>query len=261
MKYLIYLFVACTLVSCGAGKKVTKPAPTPPVVEETPAKEEETAGTILSKLNTIDFKTFSGKVDVDFDDGKGNGKSVTAKLVMKKDEAIWLSAGLLGFEGVRALITKDSVKILNKLQKEYTATSLSYLQDKIGLPIDFTTLQNLLIGNIIFVNKDNASFTKENNNYAVTTQDKNFKNLIKILLPGYLPSTSQLTDLDSTQNRNALLSYSNYINTAGRSFSTIRNIAVNYKSNIKIKLDFRSYDFDGSVSIPFSIPSGYTTKQ
>ncbi|MCH5683757.1 DUF4292 domain-containing protein [Niabella sp. W65] len=46
--------------------------------------ENEGPSVVISKLNTIDFKTFSGKVDVDFDDGKGNGKSVTAKLVIKK---------------------------------------------------------------------------------------------------------------------------------------------------------------------------------
>lgn len=258
MKKVLFIITVVVLASCSASKKTVKP---PPVVDTAAAPEtEETAASVLSKVNDIDFKTFSGKVDVDFDDGKGNGKSVSAKLVMKKDEAIWLSAGLLGFEGVRALITKDSVKILNKLQKEYIATSLVYLQDKIGLPVDFTTLQNLLIGNAIFVNKDNASFTKEGANYIVSSQDANFKNLLTVLMPGYLPSESKLSDVDPSKNRSAQLAYNNYTNVAGRNFSTRRDIGVNYKSNITIKLDFRSYEFDGQVSMPFSVPSGYTQK-
>lgn len=259
MKKLLFIVTVVALTSCSASKKARKQ---PPVVDTaaTTAVEEETAASVLSKVNEIDFKTFSGKVDVDFDDGKGNGKSVSAKLVMKKDEAIWLSAGILGFEGVRALVTKDSVKILNKLQKEYIATSLAYLQDKIGLPVDFTTLQNLLIGNTVFVNKDDASFTKEGTNYIVTSQDAHFKNLLTVLMPGYLPSVSKLSDADPSKNRSALLTYNNYTNVAGRNFSTRRDIAVNYKTNITIKLDFRSYEFDGQVSTPFSVPSGYTQK-
>ncbi|GAB3421352.1 DUF4292 domain-containing protein [Niabella aquatica] len=259
MKKILFIAVVAVLASCSASKKTVK---RPPVVDTTSAldKEEETAASVLSKMNYIDFKTFSGKVDVDFDDGKGNGKSVNAKLVIKKDEAIWLSAGLLGFEGVRALITKDSVKILNKLQKEYIATSLAYLQDKIGLPVDFATLQNLLIGNVVFVNKDNASLTKEGTDYLVTSQDANFKNLLTVLMPGYLPSVSRLSDVDPSTNRSAQLAYSNYTSVAGRNFSTRRDINVSYKTNITIKLNFRSYEFDGQVSTPFSVPSGYTQK-
>jgi len=260
MKKILFIITVVVLASCSASKKAKKQPP--PAVDTTtpPTVEEETAASVLSKVNSIDFKTFSGKVDVDFDDGKGNGRSVNAKLVMKKDEAIWLSAGLLGFEGVRALITKDSVKILNKLQKEYIATSLAYLQDKIGLPVDFTTLQDLLIGNAIFVNKENASFTKEGTNYIVTSQDANFKNLLTVLMPGYLPSASNLSDVDPSKNRSAQLAYNNYTNVAGRNFSTRREIGVNYKTNVTIKLDFRSYEFDGQVSTPFSVPSGYTKK-
>ncbi|WP_114791644.1 DUF4292 domain-containing protein [Niabella yanshanensis] len=262
MKQLVLIIAVAALASCGASKKAAK---TPSVDTSQPPPvatvENEGPSVVLSRLNKIDFKTFSGKVDVDFDDGKGNGKSVSAKLVIKKDEAIWMSAGLLGFEGVRALITKDSVKILNKLQKEYIASSLSYIQEKIGLPVDFATLQDLLIGNAIFVNQDNASLTREGSGYVITTQDENFKNLLTVLLPGYLPAASKLSDVDAAKNRSAELAYNNYKQVAGRNFSTSRDIRVNYKSNITIKLNFQSHDFDGEVAVPFSVPSGYKTKQ
>jgi hypothetical protein len=47
---------------------------------------------------------------------------------MKKDSLIWISVnGALGIEGMRVLIDKDSVRILNKLDKEYQVRSLEYL--------------------------------------------------------------------------------------------------------------------------------------
>jgi hypothetical protein len=52
--------------------------------------------------------------------GSGDGKNydVNATMRMYKDSAIWLSANaVLGIEAMRVLITKDSVKLLNKLDK------------------------------------------------------------------------------------------------------------------------------------------------
>ncbi|MFT4092980.1 MAG: DUF4292 domain-containing protein [Niabella sp.] len=260
-KLLFALTVVVLLASCNAAKKAAK-TPVPGTADTSVANvEEEGPSTVIARLNNVDFKTFSGKVNVDYDDGKGNGKSVNVKLVMKKDEVIWMSAGLLGFEGVRAMITKDSVKVLDKLHKQYTATSLAYIQDKIGLPVNFNTLQDLLIGNAVFVDKDNASLTKQENNYVIATQEGNFKNLLTVVMPGYLPSESKLDDVDASKNRSAQLNYSDYKSANGRSFSTLRNINVKYKDNITIKLNFISYDFDGEVSTPFSVPSGYKTKQ
>ncbi len=257
MKKILSFIIIAVMASCGAGKKAAK---TPQPTDVPPPAEAETAATVLSKLNRVDFRTFSGKVDVDFDDGKGNGRSVSAKLVMKKDEAIWLSAGLLGFEGVRALITKDSVKILNKLQKEYTAASLQYIREKIGLPVDFSTLENLLIGNAVFVNAEGAELEKDGDRYLIKSEDEHFKNLLTILMPGYLPSRIQLSDVNPAEPRNAELSYGNYLSVAGRNFSTLRDIVVNHKNKITIRLDFKSHDFNGEVSMPFSIPTGYKTK-
>lgn len=261
MKNLLLIVTLIALAACNAAKKAaTKP---PPVVDTTTAspKAKETPADIVSNLNHIDFKTFSGRVDIDYDDDKGNGVNANAKLVMIKDKAIWLSAGKLGFEGVRALITPDSVKIINKLKKEYIAQSLAYIQEKIGLPVDFNTLQDLLIGNAVFISKDNATFTQNGSNYLLSTQDAHFKNLLTVLMPGYLPTLSNLTDADSTKNRDAQLSYGDYKNAAGRNFPNARSINVNYKGKKIIKLNFRSADFDGDVSTPFSVPSGYETKQ
>lgn len=259
MNKLFYALITVFIVSCSTAKKL----PTvPPVVKDTASivEKAETPAMVIENLNHIDFKTFSGKADVDFDDGKGGSRSVSAKLIMKKDEVIWLSAGLMGFEGIRVMITKDSVKVLNKLQKEYTASSLAYLQEKIGLPLDFAMLQDLLIGNAVFVNKESATMEKEATKYNLTTEDKKFKNLLTVLISGYLLSESRLSDLDPAQKRSATLLYNDYRSVSGRNFSALRDIKVNYKTNISIKLNYRSADFDGEVTTPFSIPTGYTTK-
>lgn len=257
MKYITIIFFSVLMISCSSARKAKKTTtPVDVSTNNTTPAAAETAETVIAKMNKIDFSTFSGKVDVDYADGKNN-RSVNVKLNMKKDEAIWLSAGLLGIEGVRVFITKDSVKILNKLNKEYIATSLGYVQEKIGLPVDFATLQDLLIGNAVFVNANNSTLEKSTSAYTITSQDDHFKNLLTLLLPGYLPSVSQLTDVDASKNRSAQLQYSNYKNVDGKNFPASRNIKVNYKNNVQVNMDFGSYIFNGDVSMPFSVPGNY----
>ena len=61
-------------------------------------------------------------------------------------------------EAFRLLITPDSVKILDKLKKVVRLRSVSYLQDEVHLPVDFQTLQDLLLGNPIFLDTTHIAF-------------------------------------------------------------------------------------------------------
>ena len=123
---LLVALTACLMASCRStrniqtaiAKKDTVVAPvvTAPVVP----KEDSTAfiNDALSKMNgqKIDFKTFSAKVDVDYKGGDGKKYNVNANMRMYKDSVIWISVtAIFGIEGLRAYITKDSVKILNAL--------------------------------------------------------------------------------------------------------------------------------------------------
>src|SRR6187402_1465122 len=66
--------------------------------------------------NYIDFKTFSAKIKVDYEDNKGKQPDVTAIVRIVKDSAIWISltATFLNIEVYRVLIKKDSVILINK---------------------------------------------------------------------------------------------------------------------------------------------------
>jgi len=85
----------------------------------------DTYHTILA--NQINYTTFSAKMNVDYVDADDKKYNVNANLRMYRDSAIWISVNaVFGIEGLRALITKDSVKILDKQNKVYTARSIEY---------------------------------------------------------------------------------------------------------------------------------------
>ena len=83
-----------------------------------------------------------------YEGSDGKDYEFNAFIRLQKDKMIWISINaLLGIEAFRAIITPDSVKVLNKLDKVYQLKSVSYLQEMSHLPFDFNTLQSIVLGN------------------------------------------------------------------------------------------------------------------
>jgi Domain of unknown function (DUF4292) len=206
----------------------------------------------------IDFITFSAKVDVDYEDGDGKKYNVTAHLRMYKDSVIWISiTAILGIEGLRAYITNDSVKLLDKQNKIYTARSMAYLQEVSDLPLDLSSLQDLLLGNPVFFDSNIVSYSRSGNTISLLNSGDFFKNLLTIGEQDKLVQSSKLDDLDELRNRTCYLTYDDYENKKGINFSTRRSISVAEKKKLDIKLNFKQYDFNETLSFPFSIPKNY----
>jgi Domain of unknown function (DUF4292) len=209
------------------------------------------------KAQKIAFTTFSAKIDVDYVGGDGKKENANANLRMYKDSAIWIAVtGLFGIEGLRAYITKDSIRIINKLDKIYTGRSVAYVQEVTGLPLDLRSLQELLIGNPVFLDSNIVSYTRSANTVSLLSISEGFKNLIT-LTEGVLHH-SKLDDIDINRNRTCDLSYDNYEDKKGVNFSSKRRITVSEKSKLDIKLDFKSYNFNETLSFPFNVPKNYT---
>lgn len=206
----------------------------------------------------INFNTFSAKIDVDYVGGNGKKENVNVKLQMQKDSIIWISVtGLFGIEGLRGVITKDSVKLINKLDKIYTVRSVAYLQEVTGLPLDLPILQNLLIGNPVFIADEKNTVTQTAGQLLLLSIGDSFKNLLTLANDNYQLLHSKLDDIDVNRNRTCDLSYDNYENKKGVNFSTKRRITVSEKSKLDIRLDFKSYTFNETLSFPFSVPRSY----
>jgi hypothetical protein len=74
--------------------------------------------------------------------------SIAGSMRMKKDSAIYISiAPILGIEIARAIITPDSVKLVNRLESTYYMGDLRILSNMFNADVDFFMLQALLSGN------------------------------------------------------------------------------------------------------------------
>ncbi len=254
------------LASCRSTRKIQTAINKRDTVVTVPAdvsKKNDTLEMIRTTLarldsNRINFTTFSAKVKVDYTGGDGKSNDVNANVRMYRDSIIWININaVLGIDVMRVMITKDSVKLMDKLNKTYTARSVDYLQEVTALPLDLRTVQDLLLGNALYIDSNIVSYSLRNDRVTLLSLGKYFKNLLTLKAPENLVLHSKLDDADITRNRTAELLYEEYENKKGFPFATKRKITVAEKKKLEIKLDYKQYDFNGEVSFPFSVPKNY----
>lgn len=223
-----------------------------------PAEEALSA---LNK-NKIDFKTFSSKAKVQYEDHNGKQPDFNAFIRLQKDSIIWvsISSTFLGIEAFRILITPDTLIILNKLNKTVEYHPFSYIESFAKIPMDFKLLQNILIGNPVYVGDSIVSYKETENHILIGTVGNYFKNLIMLSTGKNHLERIKLDDIDMNQNRTAALLYGDYENNGDFDFATSREINVSEKSKVDVSIQFKQYEFNKELSFPFSIPRNYKTK-
>jgi cell division protein FtsL len=218
----------------------------------------------MSRLQShyIDYKTFNAKIKVEYEDTKGKQPDITAIVRIMKDSAIWvsLSATIFNVEVYRMLITKDSVILMNTRDKEVQYRSLDYLQEVTEIPFDYKTIQELLIGNPVFLDSTVIGFKKADFKILISTMGSFFKHLITLSAVTNLILHSKLDDVNVTRNRTADITYDDYENKNGVDFSTYREITVSEKNRLDIRLKYKQYEFNKELSVSFKVPKNYKRK-
>lgn len=207
----------------------------------------------------VDYKTFSAKIKVEFEDSKGKQPNITAYVRILKDSLIWISgyATVFNIEAFRVLIDKDSVFVLDKINKEVKLRSMDYLQEVTEIPFDLNTLQDLFVGNPIFLEDSVLSYKETESRIMLATLGIHFKHLLTLNKDDHLLIHSKLDDVNLARNRTADITYGEYENNNGLAFSTSREITVSEKNKLDIKLKFKQYEFNKDLSISFNIPANF----
>ncbi len=269
---LIIILLAIAIFSCKTVKKtqtiqeaITKKDTAQTIVIKESPKVDSAAivKDILSKVvrSKIDFNTFNAKIKVDYE-GPEKSDNYTAYLSMKKDSIILIKikGSFLGISavGLEAKIRKDSVTVVQMVgQKSVTHRSISYLQEMTQIPFDFATLQDLLIGNPVFIDNNVVSYKASANQLLVLMVGGLFKHLLTLDNTAYSIQHSKLDDVDLQRNRTGDITFSEYRPMGPYQFSTYRKISVAEKSKLDISLDFKEYSLNEPLKYNFDIPKNY----
>ncbi|WP_026751249.1 DUF4292 domain-containing protein [Sediminibacterium sp. C3] len=275
MKYLKILLLITIAASCKTVKKVAtiqeaidkKDTTQTVVITETPKVDSAAiVRNIMEKVvtNNIQFKTFNAKIKVDYESAE-NSDSYTGYLSIAKDSLIYIRirGSFLGIsaEGLQVKITKDSVVLVKKVGEKYVQyRTIDYLKEATQIPFDFSTLQDLLIGNPVFMTNNIVSYRDGPTTLSVLMVGEIFKHLISLSNEDFKVVHSKLDDVDIQRNRTCAISFSNYQPMGTYQFATQRKIVVAEKSKLDINLDFKEFSLNEPLKYAFEIPKNYKRK-
>jgi hypothetical protein len=258
------LILIAWLASCRSSRQITtvvaKKDSAVVVINPAESDSAKSVRATLAKIKDkqITFTTFSSKVKVDYHDDKNRSFDFNAFVRMKKDSAIWISIiAALNIEAFRVMITPDSLVIMDKLNKTVQKKTLSYLQEITKVPFDYHTLEDLIIGNPIYLDKTIVAYADQGEKLSLSTVGEAFKHILTVSKNDLNVLFSKLDDVDVTRSRTANLAYAEYKMSGPWFFPEVRNISLSEKTRLDVILDFKQVEFEKPLTFPFSIPKNY----
>lgn len=248
-KLFILLSAILLLASCYASKKIN-----------VGTIDRNNPEALMKSLitNQINVQWLEGRAKLDFAD-ENTSIGATATIRIKKDSVIWVSVRKLGFEVARALVTKDSVYILDRINNEYDIKGLDYLQREYNLPADFASLQAIFLGNPIFFTTAGLQSELSNNTYHLYGKSNTMDTHYWLDQKSLQFKQMQFKDLQDSREVNVKLEdYQDMANN--QKFSYLRKLELNSRQtgNVKIEMQFSQLEINSPKDVRFEIPNRYT---
>ena len=223
--------------------------------------------------NQMKFDYLSAKFTLSYEQDKNN-TTLRGQLRIKEDSLIWMSfTPALGIEAARLLLSNDSIKFMNRLNKTYFAGKYELVDSLINTTIDYSLLQAMLIGNDLTqydFKKYKSSI--DNGMYRMTIRER--RKIRRFIRKGEIdtrvlvqqiwldPETYRIARIDikeqSEDDNNKLrVHYQDYINVDGQLFPSRMRIEVVSNKSIFIDVEFNKVVINSPLRFPFNIPSKY----
>lgn len=198
------------------------------------------------------------KAKVDFDNGYMS-MGATANIRLRKDSVLWIAVKKLGFEVGRALITPDSVFVLDRLNNEAVLKDIGYLAKLYNIPADFQILQSMLLGNPLFFMTRGFEAESEEQTYHLYGEQDGMES--HYWLNGQELNLQRMHFNDLRNRRQIQMSFEDYgQNSEDQKFSYLRNLEVDSRETGKVAIGIRfsQVEFNVPKNIRFEIPDRYT---
>ncbi len=212
------------------------------------------------KTTNTNFQYLSGRGKVHFTRGTVD-QTANFNLRVRRDSAIWLSGSLIGIEGVRALLTPDSVRVVNRLEKSYFAGDYAYLSQLLGVPVSYQQVQAIMLGDYQAAPKGALPVVKaEGENQSVTYPQAPL--IIEQLVSNATGRLQQLKVSESAAQRSLTVGYADFQKPSGTElpFAFTTNVLGQQGGNstTTATLSYQKVEVgSGHLDFPFSIPKGY----
>jgi len=217
-------------------------------------------------LNNVAYEYLTLKSKVQYEDENTSHKGI-ANIRIKKDSIVWFSITPgMGIEAARGVILEDSVKIINKIEKEYSVESIDKLLDKVHFDFDLSMVESILIGNLIWPIKAEDEINRIKGYFVFT---KHYQNLTITNYIGTHSKKVEKLEAKSDSTTNTLnIQYSDFKKESGKIIPSKIDVQIKYNTktdNIQkmsnITIEHAKVEIDkNNLKFSFSIPKKYTRR-
>lgn len=221
---------------------------------------------VITKIDVkpaeIDFKYLNIKSKVDFSAG-GEVQSFPVNIHIKKDSIIWLSI-VVGLEGARGIITKDSVIFLDRLHRTYYKYDFASLSKQFNFNINYDLVQSILIGNMPIKKRETDEVLKQESVFVIK-QKEGFVQIENVIAEANL-KLQKVNASDETGDSKMGIDYANFLIISELIFPKEIRAKIDAKKDGKllqtsINLQHNKIEvLDQSPGFLFSIPKSYVPK-
>jgi hypothetical protein len=245
-RILLCLLVSALLVS-SCSKKLT-PTPPPRVTSKSLNIEE------------IEFEYLEGKARMEVTTEKRNSE-FKAHIRMRKDSVIWMTFTVVGLQGGKALINRDSMTIVNNGEKQYYVFDYADLSRRFNFTINFDVIQAAFLGNLIMDLSDSDQVSESEGSYLL--QQHQGTVLVRNVVNR---ATHKIESIEMTENNSEntmSLQYSNFQPLGEKLLPYNGSVALSYKTpasliNTTIVFEYSKVDIGSKeLKFTFNIPKKY----
>jgi hypothetical protein len=260
---IIAILVVAGLSSCKSKRGVIKQ----PIKAEGPEY-------LFEKLkdNEFRFQTFSAKFNIEYSEDK-KLYEFKGQIRIVKDSVIWITFGQdLGIEIARLLITQDSVKFVDRINKKYFVGDYAFVNEFLKTNIDFGILESIVLGNDFdYYEKAKFKASIDGGEYHLNTQGRSkLKKYVRnsadderiFLQSMWLdPATFKITRInikELTEDSKKLTAYySDFEEINDHLFPFRLDYEVAAETPIEVRVKYSKIELNESLNFPFKIPSKY----
>ncbi len=211
----------------------------------------------IIKYRNIGYKNFQMKAKMHYEAAEQK-QNFTVNFRIKKNEVIWASISGFGLEVARAIITPDSVKAIDKFNKKLYLYTYKDLQKLVNVDVDFSTLQDIIIGNAFSVNGQITNIIELADISTFFIKGSDFVNQLAFHKADTTLKQIQLQTMRPVSSSSILVNFSNYQIEENRKLSTVREYYIqDVKGAAALSMEISKFEFDKEVDFPFKVPANF----
>ncbi len=262
IKFLSILFTLLLFASCAAVKEIE------PIVEKL---EKTRKSELLNALDSITLRKpdfFYSKITTSYTDTTME-KAFKTSVRMVKDSAINLVVSYAAIPVINSIVTIDSFKVVNRIDKCLMFKDLSYIKEAFGIDFKFNNVEELFLGLPLDYDTTQRYFKMhDQNNYVLSSHKKlqirrNERHPNDDIVIQYFLNPT-LTELVKTFVSSPVDSTEIEINYTSResieNYMVPKDVLIRIKSpknNIRIELTYERTEINVRQPVFVTIPEGY----